>query len=47
MNSPSTHPTLFSNARLVLADEVVHGSLLCQSGTIAAPEGREAFSQFS
>ena len=36
MNSPSVHPTLLTNARLVLADEVVHGSLLCQNGTIAS-----------
>ena len=36
MNTPTSTPITFTNARLVLADEVVQGSLLCQSGTIRA-----------
>ena len=34
MNSPTHTPTLLTNARLVLADEIVHGSLQCHSGLI-------------
>ncbi len=36
MNTPSATPITFTNARLVLADEVVHGSVHCQSGSITA-----------
>lgn len=34
MNSPTTFPTIFHNARLVLSDEVIEGSLYCQGGHI-------------
>jgi alpha-D-ribose 1-methylphosphonate 5-triphosphate diphosphatase len=34
MNSPTASPTIFSNARLVLDDEVVKGSLYSHGGTI-------------
>ncbi|MCF8147047.1 MAG: alpha-D-ribose 1-methylphosphonate 5-triphosphate diphosphatase [Sulfuritalea sp.] len=34
MNSPTASPTIFTNARLVLDDEVVNGSLLSHNGTI-------------
>jgi alpha-D-ribose 1-methylphosphonate 5-triphosphate diphosphatase len=34
MNSPTSTPTLLSNARLVMADEIVHGSLHCSNGLI-------------
>ncbi|MEI7514127.1 MAG: alpha-D-ribose 1-methylphosphonate 5-triphosphate diphosphatase [Betaproteobacteria bacterium] len=36
MNTPSATPITFTNARLVLADEVVRGSVQCQSGLITA-----------
>jgi len=36
MNTPSASPITFTNARLVLADEVVRGSVQCQSGLITA-----------
>jgi alpha-D-ribose 1-methylphosphonate 5-triphosphate diphosphatase len=36
MNTPSATPITFTNARLVLADEVVRGSVHCQSGLITA-----------
>jgi alpha-D-ribose 1-methylphosphonate 5-triphosphate diphosphatase len=36
MNTPSAAPITFTNARLVLADEVVRGSVQCQSGLITA-----------
>lgn len=36
MNTPSASPITFTNARLVLADEVVRGSVQCQSGLISA-----------
>ena len=36
MNSPSASPITFTNARMVLADEVVMGSVHCQSGLITA-----------
>ena len=36
MNNPSAAPITFTNARLVLADEVVRGSVQCQSGLITA-----------
>ena len=36
MNTPSAAPITFTNAHLVLADEVVHGSVHCQSGLITA-----------
>jgi alpha-D-ribose 1-methylphosphonate 5-triphosphate diphosphatase len=36
MNTPSAARITFTNARLVLADEVVHGSVHCQSGLITA-----------
>jgi alpha-D-ribose 1-methylphosphonate 5-triphosphate diphosphatase len=34
MNSPTASPTIFTNARLVLDDEIVNGSLLSHNGTI-------------
>ena len=34
MNSPTTFPTIFHNARLVLSDEVIEGSLHCHGGHI-------------
>jgi len=34
MNSPTASPTIFTNARLVLDDEVVKGSLYSHGGTI-------------
>jgi len=36
MNTPRATPITFTNARLVLADEVVRGSVQCQSGLITA-----------
>ncbi len=36
MNTPTDAPITFTNARLVLADEVVLGSLTCQRGIIQA-----------
>ena len=36
MNSPSATPITFTNAPMVLADEVVMGSVHCQSGLITA-----------
>ena len=36
MNTPTSTPITFTNARLVLADEIIHGSLQCQSGMIRA-----------
>ena len=36
MNTPTDAPITFTNARLVLADEVVLGSLTCQRGVIQA-----------
>jgi alpha-D-ribose 1-methylphosphonate 5-triphosphate diphosphatase len=40
MNSPTSTPTLLSNARLVMADEIVHGSLHCSNGLIQSITAR-------
>jgi alpha-D-ribose 1-methylphosphonate 5-triphosphate diphosphatase PhnM len=34
MNSPTSTPVVFTNAQLVLQDEVVKGSLISQHGLI-------------